>query len=125
MCCLLCHLLHSIHPLCSSLQQNFSRVISLCVTSKMEFRGGWKLTFPSLFTYICHASARPPAFLSTTPHIPSSLEGTRSHKALNGYHLCSQSMVIEHCPLNQTPPSCHVAKSQPIRGFPAIESRTF
>ena len=35
---------------------------------------------------ICHASARPPAFLSTMPHIPSSLEGMRSHKALNGYH---------------------------------------
>ena len=35
---------------------------------------------------ICHASARPPAFLSTTPHIPSSLEGMRSCKALNGYH---------------------------------------
>ena len=34
---------------------------------------------------ICHASARPPAFLSTMPHIPSSLEGMRSHKALNGY----------------------------------------
>ena len=34
---------------------------------------------------ICHASARPPAFLSTTPHIPSSLEGMRSRKALNRY----------------------------------------
>ena len=30
-------------------------------------------------------------------------------------------MVIEHRPLNQTPPSFHAAKSQPIRGFPAIE----
>ena len=35
---------------------------------------------------IRHASARPPAFLSTMPHIPSSLEGMRSRKALNGYH---------------------------------------
>ena len=33
----------------------------------------------------CRASARLPAFLSTMPHIPSSLEGTRSRKALNGY----------------------------------------
>ena len=32
---------------------------------------------------ICRASARPPAFLSTMPHIPSSLEEMGSHKALN------------------------------------------
>ena len=38
-----------------------------------------------IFQYICRASARLPAFLSTMPHIPSSLEGTRSRKALNGY----------------------------------------
>ena len=31
---------------------------------------------------ICHASARPLAFLSTMPHIPSSLEGMQSRKAL-------------------------------------------
>ena len=37
--------------------------------------------------YICHASARLPAFLSTMPHIPSSPEGMRSCKALNGYRL--------------------------------------
>ena len=45
------------------------------------------LNFLQHFTphYICCASARLPAFLSTTPHIPSSLEGMRSHKALNGY----------------------------------------
>ena len=36
--------------------------------------------------YICHASARPPAFLSAMPHIPSSLEGMWSRKAPNGYH---------------------------------------
>ena len=36
---------------------------------------------------VCRASARPPVFLSTAPHIPSSLEGTRSHKALKGYRL--------------------------------------
>ena len=52
------------------------------------------------FCCICHASARPPAFLSTMPHIPSSLEGMRSHKALNGYRSCSWSVVIEHRPLN-------------------------
>ena len=74
---------------------------------------------------ICHASARLPAFLSTMPHIPSSLEGMRNHKALNRYHSCSRSAVIKHRPLNQTPPSCHMAKSQPIRGFPAIEPKTF
>ena len=39
------------------------------------------------FQHICHASARLPAFPSTMLHIPSSLEGMRSHKALNGYHL--------------------------------------
>ena len=49
---------------------------------------------------ICRASARPPAFLSTTSHIPSSLEGTRNRKALNGYRSCSWSVVIEHRPLN-------------------------
>ena len=74
---------------------------------------------------ICHASARPPAFLSTMPHIPSSLEGTRNRKDLNGYHSCSRSMVIKHRPLNQTPPSCYAAKSQPIRSFPAIEPGMF
>ena len=31
------------------------------------------------------ALARPPAFLSTMPYIPSSLEGMWSRKALNGY----------------------------------------
>ena len=43
---------------------------------------------------ICHALARPPAFLSTMPRIPSSLEGMWSCKAfrwsckaLNRYHL--------------------------------------
>ena len=39
---------------------------------------------PSLYSHICHASARPPAFPSTTPHIPSSLDGIRNRKALNG-----------------------------------------
>ena len=75
--------------------------------------------------HICHASTRPPAFPSTTPHIPSSLEGTRNRKALNGYRSCSRSAVIEHHPLNRTPPSFHVAKSQPIRGFPTIEPGMF
>ena len=45
---------------------------------------------------ICRASARPPAFPSTTPHIPSSLEGTRNRKALNRHPSCSRSAVIEH-----------------------------
>ena len=39
------------------------------------------------FYAICRASARQPAFLSTTPHIPSSLEGMGSRKALKGYRL--------------------------------------
>ena len=34
---------------------------------------------------ICHASARPPAFLPTTPHIPSSLEGMWSRNTPSGY----------------------------------------
>ena len=50
-------------------------------------------------SYICRASARPPAFPSTTPHTPSNLEGTRNRKALNGYCSCSWSAVIEHRPL--------------------------
>ena len=33
---------------------------------------------------ICHASARPPAFSSTMPRIPSSLDGIRNRKALKG-----------------------------------------
>ena len=53
-----------------------------------------------LLEYICRASARPPAFLPTMPRIPSSLEGMRNHKALNGYCSCSRSTVIEHRPLN-------------------------
>ena len=43
------------------------------------------------------ASARPPAFPSTMPHIPSSLDGTRNRKALN------RSCSLE-CG-NRTPPS--------------------
>ena len=46
----------------------------------------------SIGLYLCRASARSPAFLSTTPRIPSSLEGMWSRKALrwsrkapNGY----------------------------------------
>ena len=46
-------------------------------------------------------------------------------KAPNGYCSCSRSEVIEHHPPNQTPPTCHVAKPQPIRGFPTIEPMTF
>ena len=38
-------------------------------------------------TYICHASARLPALLPTTPHFSSSLEGMWSRKASNGYRL--------------------------------------
>ena len=46
----------------------------------------FKRKLKGCYLCICCASARLPAFLSTTPHIPSSLEGTRSRKALNGYH---------------------------------------
>ena len=35
---------------------------------------------------ICRASARPPAFQSTVPHFPSSLDGIRNRKALNRSH---------------------------------------
>ena len=48
------------------------------------------------------------------------LEGMRNGKALDWGHSCSQSVVIKHCPLNRTQPPCRMAKSQPIRGFPAI-----
>ena len=45
------------------------------------------LTYIFHYWHICRASARPPAFLSTMPCIPSSLEGMWSHKAPNGYRL--------------------------------------
>ena len=47
--------------------------------------------------YICHASARLPAFQSTAPHFPSSLDGMRNRKAQNG----SRSSECG----NRTPPS--------------------
>ena len=57
---------------------------------------------------ICYASARLPAFLSTMPHIPSSPEGTRSHKALNRY--CSLNIAND---LGQNQDSsCWVCLSQ-------------
>ena len=46
-------------------------------------------------------------------------------KAPNGYRLCSRSKVIEHHSPHQTLPTCHTAKPQPIRGFPAIKPMTF
>ena len=49
------------------------------------------------FLYICRASARPPTFPSTMPYIPSSLDGIRNRKALNGSH-------SSECG-NRTPPS--------------------
>ena len=52
---------------------------------------------PCMMQYICHASARPPAFQSTAPHFPSSLDGIRNRKALNGSH-------SSECG-NRTPPS--------------------
>ena len=53
-------------------------------------------------SHICHASARPPAFQSTAPHFPSSLDGMRNRKAQTGF--IHQSVVIEHHPLNRTQP---------------------
>ena len=75
------------------------------------------------YLYICRASARPPAFQSTAPHFPSSLDGMGNQKAQTG--LIHRSAVIEHHPLNQTQPHFCVAKPQPIRGFPTIEPSTF
>ena len=49
---------------------------------------------------ICHASARPPASQSTTPHFPSSLDGIRNRKAQTG--LVHQSSLIELHPQNWT-----------------------
>ena len=57
----------------------------------------WHNKYQLSKAYICHASARLPAFPSTMPHIPSSLDGTRNRKALNG----SRSSECG----NQTPPS--------------------
>ena len=45
-----------------------------------------RLKLTKALLIICRASARPPAFLATMPHIPSSLEGMGSRKALSGYH---------------------------------------
>ena len=72
---------------------------------------------------MCRASARPPAFQSTVPPFPSSLDGMRNRKAQMG--LVHWSAVIEHHPLNQTQPHFRAAKPQPIRGFPAIEPAMF
>ena len=61
---------------------------------------------------ICHASARPPAFLPTMPHIPSSLEGMWSRKAPNGYRSLNGANG-----LGQNPYSSH--------GFGLSQSETF
>ena len=72
--------------------------------------------------YICRASARPPAFLSTTPRIPSRLEGMWSRKALrwsrkapNGYH--SLNGVND---LGQNPYSSHGFGLSQSEAFPPL-----
>ena len=72
---------------------------------------------------ICHASARPPAFQSTAPHFPSSLDGIKNRKAQNGSH--SPECGNRTPPSNWTQPYSRVVKPQPIRGFPAIELMMF
>ena len=66
------------------------------VIYKLEHNGGLmspqaKLNYKGHYMYpnmchctICHASARPPAFQSTVPYFPSSLDGMRNRKAQNG-----------------------------------------
>ena len=74
----------------------------------------------SLQEGICHASARPPAFLPTTPHFPFSLEGMWSHKAPSGYRLLNGANG-----LGQNLDSSRGFWPQPIRGLPAIEPGMF
>ena len=69
---------------------------------------------------ICRAFARPPAFLPTTPRIPSRLEGRSSHMAPSGYRSLNRAND-----LGQKLDSSHGFRPQPIRGLPAIEPRSF
>ena len=69
-------------------------------------------------TYICHASARPPASQSTAPHFPSGLDGMRNRKARTG--LVHQSLVIKLHPLNQTRPHFGMQSLSQSEAFPPL-----
>ena len=58
----------------------------LLAVEDLHFAKQGSMTSGEFHSHICHAPARLPAFLSTKPHNPSSLEGMLSHKALNRYH---------------------------------------
>ena len=64
---------------------------------------------------ICRASARPPAFLPTTPPVPSSLEGMWSRKAPNGYHSLNGANN-----LGQNPYSSHESSLGQSEAFPPL-----
>ena len=67
---------------------------------------------------ICHATARWPPFpVNYMSWFPSELRGKAVPLTESPY----SSQVSEQD--NRTPPSCHMVKSWPIRGFPAIEPR--
>ena len=64
---------------------------------------------------ICHASARPPAFLPTTPRFPSSLEGMWSRKAPSEYHSLNGANG-----LGQNPDSSHGFSLSQSQFFPPL-----
>ena len=64
---------------------------------------------------ICRASARLPAFLPTTPRVPSSLEGIWSRKALNGYRSLNRGNDLGRNPYS----SCGFGLSQ-SEAFPPL-----
>ena len=71
--------------------------------------------------YICHASARPPAFQSTAPHFSFSLDGMRNRKARTG--LVHRSVVIKLHPLNRTWPHFHAQSLSQSEAFPPLSPR--
>ena len=73
------------------------------------------LTKPAMSIYICCALARPPAFLPTTPCVPSSLEGMWSRKAPNGYHSLNGANGLGQNPYS----SCGFGLSQ-SEAFPPL-----
>ena len=68
--------------------------------------------------HICHATARQPPFpVNYMSWFPSKLRG----KAVPSTESPYSGQVSERD--NRTLPSCHMAKSQPIRSFPTIKPR--
>ena len=69
-----------------------------------------------LVSYICRASARLPASLSTVPHFPSSLDVIRNRKAQTA--LIHWSAIIELHPQNRTWPHFGVQSLSQSKAFP-------